>query len=205
MSQSCPFESSQSAIAIFHIYDDHEIKNDYEGKSNDSSDPFPVASSAFKAYSADANYDSSRKGEFFYNFQYGDSAFFVLDTRRHRTRDSEDPIEHTMLGDVQLAALYDWLGRVNSTSTFKFIVSSVPFTSLWDYFGTTDSWAGYPVEKAALLQSLQSVPNVIIISGDRHEFAHIEFNTDTGNKIHEISTRYITLARYVCFNTFTVL
>jgi alkaline phosphatase D len=106
-----------------------------------------------------------------------------------------------MLGDQQLAALYDWLGKVNTTATFKFVVSSVPFTSLWGHDAQTDAWPGYADEKAALLKAMHSVPNVIILSGDRHEFAAIEFNGhDNDNEILEFSTSpmsmfYVPLVR----------
>jgi alkaline phosphatase D len=66
--------------------------------------------------------------------------------------------------------------QVNQTATFKFIVTSVPFTSLWTHDAQTDSWAGYASEKASLLSALHTVPNVYLLSGDRHEFAAIEFN-----------------------------
>lgn len=82
-----------------------------------------------------------------------------------------------MLGDVQLASLHNWLSRVNATSIFKFVISSVPFTSLWGHDAQTDSWAGFPEEKQELLKVFHSVPNVILLSGDRHEFAAIEFTS----------------------------
>ena len=64
-------------------------------------------------YNADANYDSPAEGQYYYDFRYGDAAFFVLDTRRYRSDiTSEDPTTHTMLGDQQLGALYNWLGKV---------------------------------------------------------------------------------------------
>ncbi len=66
--------------------------------------------------------------------------------------------------------------QVNQTATFKFIVTSVPFTSLWTHDAQTDSWAAYATEKASLLSALHTVPNVYLLSGDRHEFAAIEFN-----------------------------
>jgi phosphodiesterase/alkaline phosphatase D-like protein len=34
-----------------------------------------------------------------------------------------------------------------------------------------DSWAGFEKEKAMLLDALHTVPNVVILSGDRHEAA----------------------------------
>lgn len=131
-----------------------------------------------------------------------------MDTRRYRSDVYDDDVaSRTMLGDQQLGALYDWLGKVsttiffgtkrainnplqvNTTATFKFIVSSVPFTSLWGHDAQTDAWPGYADEKAALLKTMHSVPNVIVLSGDRHEFAAIEFNgEEKENGVLEFST-----------------
>jgi alkaline phosphatase D len=78
--------------------------------------------------------------------------------------------------------------QVNQTATFKFIVTSVPFTSLWTHDAQFDSWAGYASEKASLLSALHTVPNVYLLSGDRHEFAAIEFNplNETGTAAHVV-------------------
>ena len=120
-----------------------------------------------------------------------------MDTRRYRSpTEDTDPADRTMLGDEQLTSLYTWLSAVNSTASFKFVVSSVPFTSLWKYDAQIDSWAAYPKEKAALLEALHSVPNVVIISGDRHEFAAIEFSPPDdryGHAIWEISTSPLSM------------
>lgn len=82
---------------------------------------------------------------------------------------------------------------MNGTSTFKFVVTSVPFTSLWGHDAVSDSWAGFPSEKAALLDAFHSVPNVIILSGDRHEFAAIEFSSGTGHTVREFSTSPLSM------------
>jgi alkaline phosphatase D len=76
--------------------------------------------------------------------------------------------------------------QVNQTATFKFIVTSVPFTSLWTHDAQIDSWAAYASEKASLLSALHTVPNVYLLSGDRHEFAAIEFNplNEVGSGAH---------------------
>lgn len=94
------------------MYDDHEILNNYAGQGNDSQPPFPAASDAFNIYHAASNYEPIKPNQYHYNFQYGDSAFFVMDTRRHRTRNTEDPSLSTMLGDSQLADLFSWLTKV---------------------------------------------------------------------------------------------
>jgi alkaline phosphatase D len=87
--------------------------------------------------------------------------------------------------------------QVNQTATFKFIVTSVPFTSLWTHDAQTDSWAGYASEKASLLSALHTVPNVFLLSGDRHEFAAIEFNPlDEGigsHVVREFSTSPLSM------------
>ncbi|KAI0315543.1 PhoD-like phosphatase-domain-containing protein [Amylostereum chailletii] len=187
--QSPSFRRVYEHLPIVHTYDDHEIIDNYVGLANDTP-PFVNAADPFKLYNADVNYDSAVKDQHYYDFRYGDVAFFVMDTRRYRSG-VDDPIEErTMLGDEQLSALYGWLGKVNNTATFKFIVTSVPFTSLWGLDAQIDTWAGYEFEKATLLDALHSVPNVILISGDRHEFAAIEFNAKNADAhpVYEFST-----------------
>jgi alkaline phosphatase D len=197
------------STAIFTAWGDRDIINHFAGEDLDNKGPFVNASSAYLTFLGNANPDPVGSDVHYYNFRYGDNAFFVLDTRRHRTEpkakvdvggihieqqnsttattggdDLYTPKQHTMLGDKQLTALYSWLGKVNSTTTFKFIVSSVPFTTLWKGLGgTMDGWAAYPEERSALLDVLEYVPNVIIISGDRHQFAAIQLR----GKILEIS------------------
>ncbi|GLB35224.1 putative phoD-like phosphatase [Lyophyllum shimeji] len=194
------FRKIYERLPIFHAYDDHEFINNFGAGGIDSTPPFTNASSAFKLYNANANFDPVRPGEYYYEFQYGDAAFFVLDTRRYRTEKGTP--NRTMLGEAQLASLHEWLSRVNTTSTFKFVVTSVPFTSLWTHDAQSDSWAGFPDEKQTLLTAFHSVPNVVLLSGDRHEFAAVEFtgpNPDD-HPVWEFSTSplsmfYIPLVR----------
>jgi alkaline phosphatase D len=76
--------------------------------------PFPNASAAYSLYNSAANYDAPAEGEHYYDFRYGDVAFFVMDTRKHRSDvGAEDhATAGTMLGEPQLTALYEWLGKV---------------------------------------------------------------------------------------------
>jgi alkaline phosphatase D len=122
-----------------------------------------------------------------------------------------------MLGAQQLETFLNWLSKVrlkliankitslmtqvNSTSTFKFVITSVPFTSLWTHDAKVDSWAAYAVEKASILDALATVPNVIILSGDRHEFALVDFNHPSINdhRILEISTSPLSMYVHVVY------
>lgn len=97
----------------------HQIVNNFQGLGNDSTPPFPNASDAFHLYNADGNYDSTQKDQYYFDFRYGDVAFFVMDTRRYRSDVFNDDLTtRTMLGDQQLAALHDWLGKVHNTTTY---------------------------------------------------------------------------------------
>ncbi|KAN0141369.1 PhoD-like phosphatase domain containing protein [Lactarius tabidus] len=192
------FRKIYERLPIIHTYDDHEIINNYIGQSNDTP-PFVNADDAYRIYNGGGNYDARIPGEHYHDFRYGDVAFFVMDTRRHRSSPFDgEAVTRTMLGDTQLSALYEWLGKVNQTATFKFIITSVPFTSLWTHDAQTDSWAAYASEKASLLSALHTVPNVYFLSGDRHEFAAIEFNPvneagEGAHVVHEFSTSPLSM------------
>ncbi|PLW21230.1 hypothetical protein PCANC_05410 [Puccinia coronata f. sp. avenae] len=174
-----------------HIYDDHEIYNDWAGKGNDTNEIFEPANKAYRNYLGAGNFDGPGKGENYYWFRYGDAAFFVWDCRRYRSSNSQpDDAFKTMLGLEQKQVFLSWLHAVNTTVTFKFVVSSTPFMSLWlGPDGGVDTWAGFLTERSELMDSMQFVPNLIVLSGDRHEFAAasiretvIEFSTSPLNQ-----------------------
>jgi len=174
-----------------HIYDDHEIYNDWAGKGNDTNEIFEPANKAYRDYLGEGNFDGPGKGENYYWFRYGDAAFFVWDCRRYRSSNEQlDDESKTMLGAEQKEVFLSWLHAVNTTVTFKFVVSSTPFMSLWlGPDGGVDTWAGFLTERSQLMDSMQYVPNLIVLSGDRHEFAAanirdsvIEFSTSPLNQ-----------------------
>ena len=53
--------------------------------------------------------------------------------------------------------------------------------------GQVDTWIGAEAERRTFLDLLAYVPNVVVISGDRHEFAAVEHLT--ANPITEFSIR----------------
>ncbi|CAO1637818.1 unnamed protein product [Parajaminaea phylloscopi] len=188
---SASFRRVFEAIPMIGIYDDHEVKNNWAGLTEDGQviKEFPSGNKAWSEYVGKANPEPLEAGENYYTFRYGsEAAFFVLDTRRYRVASkgfgvdgeedetqwegaSEQPYK-TMLGQTQKDALLRWLGAVNSTASFKFVVSSVPFMSLWGGLdGRVDTWAAYLAERDELIDVMQYVPNVIVLSGDRHEAA----------------------------------
>jgi alkaline phosphatase D len=81
-----------------------------------------------------------------------------------------------MLGAEQLSDLLAFLERPEPRGVkWKIIASSIPFTKNWRVNGL-DTWAGYLDERQKILESMWDVGarggvGVVIISGDRHEFA----------------------------------
>ncbi|CAE6441319.1 unnamed protein product [Rhizoctonia solani] len=213
------FRRIYERLPTYNIYDDHEFINNFGANGNDSNSPYLNASQAYEIYNGQANPDAKEKGVYYYDFRHGDTAFFVMDTRRYRSppppqkpypfpislftpliqavaegrnpfaayfgepnapsnpiAEAVDEASRTMLGEDQLAALHSWIADVNRTATWKFVVSSVPLTAMWaGYDGHVDLWAGYMHERDTVLSLLSSVPNVVVLSGDRHEFAAVEF------------------------------
>ncbi|KAJ2635268.1 hypothetical protein GGF44_003363 [Coemansia sp. RSA 1694] len=163
-------------VPMVHVYDDHEIMNNWHGGD---APPMGSALTAYNEYNGLAN-PPSPPNHAYYNFTYGDVAFYAWDTRRYRThwetegnRSSNN--RATMLGKEQKAHFIRWLAAVNHTAAVKFVISSVPLTSGWANIDSSqDTWRGYPTERAEILALTQHVPNLFFLSGDRHEMAAVE-------------------------------
>ncbi|KAI5479069.1 alkaline phosphatase D [Pseudohyphozyma bogoriensis] len=154
--------------------DDHEIFNDFSAST--PQERYPPASKAYIDYFGAANPDSAIEDTHYYDFRHGDAAFFVMDARSYRSANHDvDEEGKTMLGAKQKEVFFDWLAEVNNTVTWKFVVSSTPMMSLWSM--GDDTWAGFLAERDELLDVMEWVPNVIVLSGDRHEFAASSLRT----------------------------
>ncbi|ETN46411.1 uncharacterized protein HMPREF1541_00595 [Cyphellophora europaea CBS 101466] len=195
-----------SSLPWLHTLDDHEIANDWSA-GNDT-DPFPAASDPFIHYHVSVNPPipaslPDHSNTTYFQFTNGPASFFMLDTRRYRT-DPEpadsvlsitkplygsssspanpptNPTNHTMLGAQQLSALLSFLAAPPAPNVhFMIVASSVPFTKNWR-FGTSDTWGGYPSERAVVLNAMHRAEaelgvRIVVLSGDRHEFAAIRF------------------------------
>ncbi|KIW29339.1 uncharacterized protein PV07_05158 [Cladophialophora immunda] len=87
---------------------------------------------------------------------------------------------HSMLGVQQLDSLLAYLSEPEPAHVhWKIIATSVPFTKNWR-FGTSDTWGGFLRERSIILQAMHDAERelgvrVVILSGDRHEFAAIRY------------------------------
>jgi alkaline phosphatase D len=195
-----------------HVIDDHEIANDWSGNTTGV---YSAAYDAFNNYHASANPPAHRPGHTYFSFSQGPAEFFLMDTRRYRspeTSDSEDETK-TMLGEEQLSDLLSWIRHPSPRGVhWKIIVTGVPFTRNWR-FGSEDTWGGYLVERRKILEAAWTLSaehgiGVVILSGDRHEFAATSFPPPKDSRwpvsatVHEFSTSPLSMF-YLPFRTYS--
>ncbi|KAL9594536.1 MAG: hypothetical protein Q9219_006977 [cf. Caloplaca sp. 3 TL-2023] len=193
-----------------HVMDDHEIANDWDGNTTA---PYPAAADPWHLYHTSVNPPSVSPGASYFQFTQGPASFFLMDTRRCRTPSGSLPTDSpqkSMLGSEQLLSLLAFLSRPEPDGVrWKFVISSIPFTRNWR-FGSNDTWAGYLHERQIVLEAMWSVTpgiGVVVLSGDRHEFAATAFPPPEGSKwpvsatVHEFSTSPLSMF-YLPFRTY---
>ena len=188
-----------------HVIDDHEIANDWDKQTKD---PYPAATDPWNIYHTSLNPPPALPNASYFQFTQGPASFFLMDTRRHRDLEYAEVASSTtksMLGKTQLSSLLKFLKRDEPTGVkWKFIISSIPFTRNWR-LNSADTWAGYLHERRIILEAMWDVGmrgdgiGVVVLSGDRHEFAATAFPPPKGSKwpisatVHEFSTSPLSM------------
>ncbi|TQV93146.1 alkaline phosphatase [Cordyceps javanica] len=193
-------------LSWIHVLDDHEISNDWDASNTGV---YQAAVEPWATYQANVNPPKAlragtnnvrSKDSTWYAFAQGPASFFLMDTRSYRSRNKvpfEDD-EKTMLGAEQLEDFLAWLARPEPRGIrWKIVASSVPFTKNWPV-NVQDTWGGFLVERRKILEAMWDAGargmGVLILSGDRHEFAATKFPPPADSHwpasaaAHEIST-----------------
>ncbi|KAL8817436.1 MAG: hypothetical protein Q9191_008149, partial [Dirinaria sp. TL-2023a] len=191
--------SVSTELPWLHVLDDHEIANDWDGNTTA---PYPAAVDPWHIYHTSINPPPPPPNASYFTFTHGPATFFLLDTRRYRSPSFTHPAsspQKTMLGAAQLSSLLTFLRTPAPAGVkWKFVISSIPFTRNWR-FGSSDTWAAYLHERQLILEAMWSAPagaGIVILSGDRHEFAATAFPSphDNGStKVHEFSTSPLSM------------
>lgn len=195
-------------LSWIHVIDDHEIANDWDANTTGV---YEAAVDPFHHYQTSVNpprarqagtYDTPRRDATYFEFTQGPASFFMMDTRTYRNSSVNLPVnstEKTMLGPKQLADLLAFLEKPEPKGVkWKIIASSIPFTKNWQV-NSLDTWAGYLAERQKILEAMWDVGTrggvgVVVLSGDRHEFAATAFPPPQGGKwpisatVNEFST-----------------
>ncbi|TPX10915.1 uncharacterized protein E0L32_008121 [Thyridium curvatum] len=200
-------------LSWIHVLDDHEIRNDWDANSTGV---YHNATEPYNHYQAAANPPPARWAgrrsaaalgaadpatTTYFEFTQGPASFFLLDTRSYRSSNAmaaDDPAK-TMLGARQLGDLLAFLARPEPRGVkWKIVASSVPFTKNWRV-NTRDTWGGFPAERRRVLEAMWDAGarrgvGVVVLSGDRHEFAATRFPPPAGDDrwgegaaVHEFS------------------
>ncbi len=205
-------------LSWIHVIDDHEIANDFSNNSAASPDinargddaVYQSAIEPWYNYQGSANpplasergfYNKPREHATYFEFTQGPASFFMLDTRRYRDANNlpANAKGKSMLGAQQLDDFLAWLEKPAPRGVkWKIVASSVPFTKNWRVNGM-DTWAGFLDERQRILEAMWDVGlkggvGVVVLSGDRHEFAATALPPPKGGRwplsstVHEYST-----------------
>jgi alkaline phosphatase D len=183
-------------LSWIHVLDDHEIANDWDGNTTGV---YEAAADPWHHYQTSVNPPRARQSGLFhrvrqdatyFEFTQGPASFFMLDTRTYRDASADLPsnsTEKSMLGREQRDDLLSFLARPEPRGVkWKIIASSIPFTKNWRV-NSLDTWSGYLSERQKILEAMWDVGlrggvGVVVLSGDRHEFAATAFPPPTGGK-----------------------
>jgi alkaline phosphatase D len=157
------------SCGLYATWDDHDFWNNFDPEAVGADDSrFLNAKTAFLESVPVA---LSPDGHLWRSYRWGKTVeLFVLDSRTERKESTRLSPHAQYLSRAQM----DWLkaGLLASPCHFKFIVSSVPITTmpppLWG--GSADRWEGYPSARTELLDHLTTngLTNVWFLGGDFH-------------------------------------
>ncbi|KAF2403076.1 alkaline phosphatase family protein [Trichodelitschia bisporula] len=185
--------SVSDSLPWIHVLDDHEIANDWDGNTTGL---YQAASDPWENYHVSVNPPAVQPGHSYFEFTQGPASFFLMDTRRYRTPENANKMDFSksMLGQQQLADLLTFLRRPLPPGVrWKIVVSSIPFTKNWR-FGDADTWGGYLAERQVVLEAMWEAgangAGVVVLSGDRHEFAATSFPPPKDSRYPATATVY---------------
>ncbi|NBC66599.1 MAG: alkaline phosphatase [Bacteroidetes bacterium] len=199
--QSRPeFRRLASSSPVYSIWDDHDFGMDDSWGGTEVDIPYwkPMVWEIFNQNWVNPNYKSGNIPGGWYDFYIGDVHFIMLDTRYYRQdagrfggKGVENP---SMLGPEQKAWLKETL--TNSTSTFKVVVSSVPwhYDAKGDGDNKVDGWLGYSGERDAIFSWIDDsrLDGVLLLSSDRHRSDAWLINRENGYDFYEFSSGHFT-------------
>jgi phosphodiesterase/alkaline phosphatase D-like protein len=158
-------------LPAVHIWDDHEVENDY-------TDNMPAPSPLQRAAAYRAAFEwlprmvfPTDRYRIYKRIPFGVTAdLFLLDERQYRTVDDQNrPV--AILGEPQM----EWLiaGLRASRAEWKILANQgVIAPNDYGQGQAHDNWGGYPADRARLLGALEQagIPNVVFLTGDAHVF-----------------------------------
>lgn len=160
-----PTQRLFAETGLFVVWDDHEVADNYL-----AAHPLaPVGRRAFMDYWP-VRQDPGDAQRIYRSARWGNAVeLFILDTRQYR-----DETAGTILGAQQKRWFLDSLA--NSKARFKFVCTSVPFSS-----PAADKWGGYPADREEVLTLIKQkrIGGVIFLTADVHYAAVVRVPGNT--------------------------
>ncbi len=179
----------ETAMPVFHMWDDH----DYGANNGDKTFVNRTAAlQAFREYYPAP--ETPNPAGLWRSFSAGQIDVLMLDLRSQRdpATDPDGPDKSMLDGDNIANGQKEWLktSLLNSTATWKFIVSTVPFNPTTK---PADAWGAYATERNELLSFIDAnhITGVVVISGDLHSGGAIDNGSNAG--LPEISVPHTNL------------
>lgn len=152
--KDAPTQRLLAETSLVVAWDDHEVADNYR-----AAHPLaPLGRRAFMEYWP-VRQDPADPDRLYRSFRWGSAAeLFVLDTRQYR-----DEAAGAILGPRQMNWFINALA--SSNARFKFVCTSVPFSS-----PNADKWGGYPADRDAVLAAIKEnqIRGVIFLTADVH-------------------------------------
>lgn len=175
---------------FFHVFDDHDYGQDdgnktFAGRS--------AALQAFREYYGPSPLANPAAGVW-QSFADGQVDVFMLDLRSQRDPNTQPdgPSKSMLDGDNIANGQKAWLksGLLNSSATWKFLISSVAFNPTTKPY---DSWGAFATERNEILDFIHDnhITGIVVVSGDLHSGGAIDDGTNSG--LPEISVPHINL------------
>jgi phosphodiesterase/alkaline phosphatase D-like protein len=178
----------------YHMWDDHEIINDYVPQ--DLNEP-RYQNGIMKSWTLFLGNGNPRTKPFphhYFWFDYGDTSFFILDTRSNRSYVAsnkaipQDDPNSWIISHEQEQDLKDWLlTKQQSSVKFKFVFSPIGFPQ--DFVGhITDSWGGFLTQRNRIFDFIRknNITGTTFYTGDYHAAYVIELQRN-GSQLYEFS------------------
>jgi alkaline phosphatase D len=175
------------SVHHYAIWDDH----DYGPNNSDRSFVLKgTALEVFKRYWANPTYGLPDVPGVFGKFRWGDTDFFLLDNRYHRTP-NRAPIDASkvMFGKEQMDWLIDAL--TSSFAPFKIVVTGGQVLNEYDFH---EMMVNHPHERERLLETIveRDIRGVVFLSGDRHHSELLRLTPEGGYPLHDFTSSPLT-------------
>ena len=158
--KDAPTQRLLAETSLVVAWDDHEVADNYR-----AAHPLaPLGRRAFMEYWP-VRQDPTDPDRLYRSLRWGSAVeLFVLDTRQYR-----DEVAGAILGPRQMRWFLD--GLASSNARFKFVCTSVPFSS-----PSPDKWGGYPADRDEVLAAIKKkqIRGVIFLTADVHYAAVVK-------------------------------